>query len=122
MARFDCFQEPSWNCSCYKCVTWCANREADVSMMEAIMDERNREAILGAPNSPDAKGVEEEKATNPDDENALFSVRYARVCHFYSELPYDDEVHRLHQSSVLWSTIYLLPIMENRKPKRSGLH
>ena len=116
MARFDCFQEPGWNCSCYKCVTWCANREADVTMMERIMDERNRDAILGSPNSPDAKdGVEEEKATNPDDENALFSVRYASVCHFYSELPYDDDDTPLTPK---FSTVeYDLPASDHGKQK-----
>ena len=37
MARFDCFQEASWECPCYKCGTWCNKREEDSTMMEGIL-------------------------------------------------------------------------------------
>ena len=59
------------------------------------MDERNREAIL--------------------EKNVLFSVRYATVCHFYTELPYDDGVTPLTSK---FSTVeYDLPASDHGKQK-----
>ena len=47
MARFDCFQEPSWGCPCYTCETCCVKKEVDVLMREGIMKEQRTQAIHG---------------------------------------------------------------------------
>ena len=38
-ARFDCFREPSWLCTCYKCVTFQVQSDSEIAMFEAIKDE-----------------------------------------------------------------------------------
>ena len=42
LAKFDCFQEPSWLCTCYKCVTFQLRAESDVCFYEKIKDEQER--------------------------------------------------------------------------------
>ena len=61
LARFDCFQQPSFECPCYKCETWRRTKDADIDLMESIMEEQDRAAILGNPNSSDVSNDNERK-------------------------------------------------------------
>ena len=36
MAKFDCFEEPSWQCACYKCAAWQKKVDYEMAVMEAI--------------------------------------------------------------------------------------
>ena len=91
LARFDCFQQPSYECPCYKCETWRRNKDTDIVLMESIMKEQDREAILRNPNSSGgANDAEKQQTGNTENGNAVFCLRYASVCHFYTDLPYDD--------------------------------
>ena len=45
LARFDCFLPPSWNCTCYKCVTYQVQSENDVVYFEQIKDEKDNREI-----------------------------------------------------------------------------
>ena len=38
-ARFDCFKPPSWQCTCYKCVTYQLQSEKDIRYFEQMKDE-----------------------------------------------------------------------------------
>ena len=42
LARFDCFDEPSWLCTCYKCITFQLHADHDTSFYERIKDEQER--------------------------------------------------------------------------------
>ena len=53
LARFDCFQQPPYECPCYKCETLRCTKDADIDLMKSIMEKQDREAILGNPNSSD---------------------------------------------------------------------
>ena len=46
LARFDCFLPSSWNCTCYKCVTFQVQSERDVVLFEQIKDEKERGDVL----------------------------------------------------------------------------
>ena len=51
LACFDCFQQPSYECPCYKCETWRHNKDAGIVLIESIVEEQDSEAILCNPNS-----------------------------------------------------------------------
>ena len=40
-ARFDCFKPPSWQCTCYKCVTHQLQSEKDIRYFEQMKDEND---------------------------------------------------------------------------------
>ena len=116
LARFDCFQQPSYECPCYKCETWRCSKDAEIDLMESIMEEKNRDAILGNPNSSDGENNNERKpAGTTENESAMFCVRYACVCHFYYDLPNDDGET---PSTPRFSTVeYDLPASDHGKQK-----
>ena len=115
LARFDCFQQPLYECPCYKCETWRRSKDAEIVMM-AIMEEQNRDAILGNPNSSDGDNNNERKpAGTTENESAMFCVQYACVCHSYSDLPNDDGET---PSTPRFSTVeYDLPASDHGKQK-----
>ena len=41
-ARFDCFREPSWLCTCYKCVRFQLSAERDIVFYERVKDDKER--------------------------------------------------------------------------------
>ena len=115
LATFDCFQEPSWECPCYKCTTWRTKRESETDFMEGVMDEYVREAILGdvTPTGNDEEIPENETAKC--DKHSLFTVRFACVSHFYTDLPnVDTETPSTPKFSVVE---YDLPDSDHGKQK-----
>ena len=89
LAHFDCFQEPNWNCPCYKCETFRTRQNEHLDLQETYMDAYMTDAIMGSTAdepSPDKKmSVDEAKAFAQE-----FSVvvpHSSVVCHFFSELP-----------------------------------
>ena len=121
LARFDCFQQPSYECPYYKCETWRRTKDADIDLMESIMEEQDREAILGNPNSSDGSNDNERKESGTsENETGLFCVRYACVCHFYTDLPHDDGETRSTPNSVAWNMICQLLIMGSKRLKKGG--
>jgi hypothetical protein len=92
LARFDCFQEPGWDCLCYKCSTWRSNKEAEILMMESIMDERAQQQLLGTP-SPALKDdqiMKDLDSVCPTISSAPINARFNSVSHFYTDMPMDD--------------------------------
>ena len=96
LARFDCFKEANWECPCYKCATWRAQRESDTDMMEGILQEKQQEQLLGSPASSekerDMKQAAITKSESPTTQTSHVSVRYACVSHFYKEMPIEADV------------------------------
>ena len=70
---------------------WHCNKDADIVLMESIMEEQGREPILGNPiSSGGANDTEKQQTGNTENRKAPFCLRYACVCHFYTDVPYDD--------------------------------
>ena len=100
----------------WKCETWRRTKDADIDLMESIVEEQDREAILGNPNSSDGSNDNERKqAGTSENETGLFCMRCACVCHFYTDLPHDDGET---PSTPKFSTVeYDLPASDHGKQK-----
>ena len=68
--------------------------------MKGIMDKQNREAILGDPNPTSADEAFQKKEAVKLDKDCGFSVCFACVSHFYTDLPNVDVYIHWFLSSV----------------------
>ena len=104
-ARFDCFEEPSWLCTCYKCITFQMNAEHDTTMFEKIKDEEERLQIekdvrgsipsMNPSQRSDSNlellatiALQNERATRPPPPPAWEPVTatVTNVCHFFTSI------------------------------------
>ena len=89
LARFDCFQEPNWNCPCYKCETFRTRQNEDLDLQETYMDAYMTDAIMGStadePSTDKKMSVDEAAAYAQ--ESSVVVPHSSVVCHFFSELP-----------------------------------
>ena len=90
LARFNCFQEPSWDCPCYKCETWRKQREEDTTMMEGILERQQWAAVVNNPYPQLIVTHHGANAVSASTDSTVFHGRFSSVSHFYEDLPKDD--------------------------------
>ena len=95
--KFDCFEEPNWLCTCYKCLTWQESIDSEIAGMEVIkaeqesMYERTNRAgvtttsrlVPSEKSSPAPNTVYTANRMQTTCADVLSTVHANNVCHFY---------------------------------------
>ena len=123
-AKFDCFNQPSVFCECYKCTTYWSRINSDLDYFEKIQDDKAHVDLLGPDSDDDTQSktvfnVHSDILVLPKGQSD-FDLVAKNVAHFYVGLPaYNGE----HPSTPVCSTaVFDLPVtMEKLLHKSVGL-
>ena len=90
-AKFDCFQEPSACCQCYKCVTFWERRNSELDYFEMMYEDKIEAQMLESDSEDDKKpkavfNVSSSTFSVPNG-TSDFKLVPKNVAHFYVGLP-----------------------------------